>query len=58
LLKTLGMMYSSFTSSSWMTAATARAAARFIASLMLVAATWSAPRKMPGNASTLLIWLG
>ena len=36
----------------------ARAAARFIASLIAVADAESAPRKMPGNASTLLIWLG
>ena len=35
-----------------------RAAASFISSLIAVARTSSAPRKTPGNASTLLIWFG
>ena len=34
------------------------AAATFIDSVMLWAPTSKAPRKMPGNASTLLIWFG
>jgi hypothetical protein len=34
------------------------AAASFMFSVMLVARASSAPRKMPGNASTLLIWFG
>ena len=38
--------------------AIARAAASFIDSVMRVAPESIAPRKMPGNASTLLIWLG
>ena len=58
LLKTLGMTYSSCSSSSPITPAMARAAARFIGSLIAVADAESAPRKMPGKASTLLIWLG
>ena len=45
-------------SSSATTAASASAAASFIPSVIEVARTASAPRKMPGNASTLLIWLG
>ena len=56
--KGLGMMFSSDSSSSGMTAARAMAAAIFISSLMSLARTSSAPRKMPGKASTLLIWLG
>ena len=40
------------------TAAIARAAARFIWSLIAVACADSAPRKIPGNARTLLIWFG
>ena len=38
--------------------ARALAAASFMPSVIAVACTSSAPRKMPGNASTLLIWLG
>ena len=38
--------------------AIARAAAVFISSVIWVARTSSAPRKMPGKQSTLLIWLG
>ena len=57
-LKTLGMMYSGPRSDSGITLAIARAAASFIASSMPRARTSSAPRKMPGNASTLLIWFG
>ena len=57
-LKTLGMMYSGPRSDSGITPAIARAAASFIASSMPRARTSSAPRKMPGNASTLLIWFG
>ena len=33
-------------------------AATFIPSVIAVAWTSKAPRKMPGKASTLLIWLG
>lgn len=40
------------------TAASASAAASFIVSVMAEARTWRAPAKMPGKASTLLIWLG
>ena len=36
----------------------ATAAASFMFSVMSVASASSAPRKMPGNASTLLIWFG
>src|SRR5699024_9414498 len=36
----------------------ASAAASFMASVIRVAPPSSAPRKMPGNASTLLIWFG
>ena len=36
----------------------ARTAANFIASLMAVARTSSAPRKMNGNPNTLFTWLG
>ena len=39
-------------------AASARTAAIFISSLILVARTSSAPRKMYGNPSTLLTWFG
>ena len=39
-------------------AAIARHAASFISSSMRVARTSSAPRKMDGNASTLLTWFG
>ena len=52
------MMYSAFSSSSLTRPASASAAAIFISSLMSLARTSSAPRKMPGNAETLLIWLG
>ncbi len=38
--------------------AIARAAAIFISSLMQEARESSAPRKMPGKASTLVIWYG
>ena len=38
--------------------AIAWAAAIFISSVMAGARTSSAPRKMPGKQSTLLIWLG
>ncbi len=38
--------------------ARALAAARFMPSLTRLARTSSAPRKMPGNPRTLLIWLG
>ena len=58
LLKTLGTMYSSLSSSGAMQPAIAFAAASFIGSLMSRARASSAPRKMPGNANTLLIWLG
>ena len=34
------------------------AAASFMPSVIEVARTSKAPRKMPGNASTLLIWFG
>ena len=39
-------------------AAIASAAAIFIGSLMVVAETSSAPRKMNGKQRTLLTWLG
>ena len=39
-------------------AASASAAASFIPSVIAVARASKAPRKMPGNASTLLIWFG
>ncbi len=51
-------MYSGPSSSSGITLAIARAAASFIASSIERARTSSAPRKMPGKASTLLIWFG
>ena len=38
--------------------ARAMAAAIFISSLISLARTSKVPRKMPGNARTLLIWLG
>ena len=38
--------------------ASAREAASFISSLIALARTSSAPRKMPGNPRTLLTWLG
>ena len=38
--------------------ASASAAASFMPSVIAVACTSKAPRKIPGNASTLLIWLG
>ena len=38
--------------------AIASAAAIFIPSVIRVARTWSAPAKIPGKASTLLIWFG
>ena len=38
--------------------AIARAAACFISSVIWRARTFNAPRNMPGNASTLLIWFG
>ena len=53
-----GMMYSAVSSSSPINSASARAAASFISSLISLARTSNAPRKMPGKASTLLIWLG
>ena len=53
-----GMMYSSDSSSSEMRPASASAAASFISSLISEARTSNTPRKIPGNASTLLIWLG
>ena len=56
--KAAGMMYSSFSSSSEIRLASAMAAAIFISSLMSDARTSKVPRKMPGNARTLLIWLG
>ena len=45
-------------SSSPTRSASASAAASFMPSVIAVACTSKAPRKMPGNASTLLIWLG
>src|SRR5262249_49068456 len=57
-LKTLGITYSGDSSSGLTTAAIASAAASFISSLIDEARTSSAPRKMPGNARTLLIWFG
>ncbi len=57
-LKTLGTTYSAPSSSCGMTAASACAAATFIPSVIREARTSSAPRKTPGNASTLLIWFG
>src|ERR1035437_10458778 len=56
-LKTLGTMYSALSSRGVMHWAMARAAACFMLSVICVARTSRAPRKMPGNASTLLIWL-
>ena len=47
-----------FTSIGVMQSAIARAAACFMPSVICRARTSSAPRKIPGNASTLLIWLG
>ncbi len=44
--------------SSLASAASARVAASFISSLMVVARTSSAPRKMNGKPRTLLTWLG
>ena len=58
LSNAIGMMYSAVSSSSETQDAIAFAAASFISSLMSLARTSSAPRKMPGNASTLLIWFG
>jgi hypothetical protein len=40
------------------TEASASAAASFIPSVTALARTSRAPRKIPGKASTLLIWLG
>ena len=47
-----------YTSSSETSEAIALAAATFISSFISEARQSSAPRKIPGNASTLLIWLG
>ncbi len=55
--KTLGMMYSALRSSPTIPAI-ARAAASFIPSVILRARQSSAPRKIPGKASRLLIWFG
>ena len=44
--------------SSRASSASALAAAIFMASLMVEACTSSAPRKMKGKPSTLLIWFG
>ena len=52
------MIYSSFNSSSVTIEAIALAAATFIGSVIPVALASSAPLKIPGNTSTLLIWLG
>ena len=51
-------MWSSRSSFSGTTAAMPRAAAIFISSVISRARTSSAPRKMPGKQSTLLIWFG
>ena len=56
--KAFGMIYSALSSSSETSSASACAAAIFISSLMSLARTSKTPRKMPGKASTLLIWLG
>ena len=53
-----GMMFSSFNSLSGIKCANASAAANFISSVILDARTSIAPRKIPGNTATLLIWLG
>src|SRR4051794_24031887 len=52
-----GMIMSSRASSATI-AASAWAAASFMPSVIAEARTSKAPRKIPGNASTLLIWLG
>ena len=54
-LKLSGMMYSGESSFSGIAPAMALAAAIFMASLMSLARTSKAPRKIPGNAKTLLI---
>ena len=54
-LKTLGTMYSELSSFGAMQPAIARAAACFIDSVICRARTSRAPRKIPGNARTLLI---
>ena len=54
----LGIIFSEFSSSSEIMLAIAFAAAIFIASLISRARTSNAPRKIPGNAKTLFIWLG
>ena len=51
-------MFSSFNSLSGIKCANASAAANFISSVILDARTSIAPRKIPGNTATLLIWLG
>ena len=56
--KAWGRIYSGFNSASLTREAMAYAAAIFIFSVMAAARTSSAPRKIPGNATTLLIWLG
>jgi hypothetical protein len=56
--KTLGTMTVGLSLSSPTTSAIARAAASAISSVNSSALTSSMPRKTPGKASTLLIWLG
>src|SRR5699024_5811165 len=53
-----GITYSSFNSSSETNFAIPTAAAIFMPSVILLALTFKAPLNMPGNANTLLIWLG
>lgn len=53
-----GMILFSFKSSSETRAAMALAAASFILSVICFACPSRAPRKMPGNATTLFTWFG
>src|SRR5262249_5254331 len=56
--ETVGMMKFGLSSSSLTTWAIASAARRSISVVISLARASSRPRKTPGNASTLLIWLG
>ena len=57
-LNTDGTTKSGESSASETDSAMAMAAANFMPSVISVAFASSAPRKMPGKASTLLIWFG
>ena len=54
----IGAQHAESGTSSLASAASARVAASFISSLMVVARTSSAPRKMNGKPRTLFTWLG